>query len=102
GQLDMRTLLRSYRRAAAQQMRQLSPLAEEVQTVELVIAERSPLAHKQLKDVHFPHGARIAALRRDGDTFVPEGETILLPGDVVTLTVLAAARTEALAMLLGE
>jgi chloride channel protein, CIC family len=102
GQLDMRTLLRSYRRAAAQQMRQLSPLAEEVQTVELRIAEGSPLAHKQLRDVDFPHGARIAALRRDGDTFVPEGETILVPGDVVTLTVLAAARTEALAMLLGE
>ena len=102
GQLDMRTLLRSYRRAAAQQMRQLSPLAEDVQTVEVRIAEGSPLAHRPLRDVHFPHGARLAALRRDGDTFVPEGDTILLPGDVATLTVLADARSEALELLLGE
>lgn len=102
GQLDMRTLLRSYRRAAAQQMRQLSPLAEDVQTVEIRIAEGSPLAHKTLREVHFPHGARLAALRRDGDTFVPEGDTILLPGDVATLTVLAGARSQALALLLGE
>lgn len=102
GQLDMRTLLRSYRRAAAQQMRQLSPLAEDVQTVEVRIGEGAPLAHRRLRDVHFPHGARIAALRRDGETFVPEGDTILLPGDVATLTVLAGARSEALGLLLGD
>jgi CIC family chloride channel protein len=101
GSIDARTLLRSYRRAAALQMRQLAPLAEEMETVEVVIQHDAPVARRRLSDAQFPSGARIVALRRDGHTVVPDGATILLPGDVATVTLGAGTRTAVFELLAG-
>ena len=101
GSIDARTLLRSYRRAAALQMRQLAPLAEEMETVEVVILEGAPIARRRLSDAGFPPGARIVAMRRDNHTVVPDGATILLPGDVVTVTIGAGTRTAVFELLAG-
>lgn len=101
GSIDARTLLRSYRRAAALQMRQLAPLAEEMETIEVVVPDEAPVAHRRLADAEFPHGARVVALKRDGHTFVPDGATILLPGDVVTVTLGAGTRTAVFELLAG-
>ncbi len=101
GIIDTRTLLRSYRRAAAMQMRQLAPLGEEMETVEIAVPEAAPVAHRRLADAAFPAGARIVALRRDGHTFVPDGATIMLPGDLVTITLGPGTRTVVFELLLG-
>ncbi len=101
GSIDARTLLRSYRRAAALQMRQLAPLAEEMETVEVVIQNHAPVARRRLSEGQFPSGARIVALRREGHTIVPDGATILLPGDVVTVTLGAGTRTAVFELLAG-
>lgn len=101
GSIDARTLLRSYRRAAALQMRQLAPLAEEMETVEVVVPDDAPVSHRRLADAQFPAGSRIVALRRQGHTIVPDGTTILLPGDVVTVTIGAGTRTAVFELLAG-
>lgn len=102
GIIDARALLRSYRRAASMQMRQLAPLAEEMDTFEVTITDEAPVANRRLADAVFPQGARIVALRRDGHTFVPDGTTTVLPGDVVTVTFGPGTRTAVFELLLGR
>ncbi|HQW50429.1 MAG TPA: TrkA C-terminal domain-containing protein, partial [Tepidiformaceae bacterium] len=101
GIIDTRTLLRSYRRAASTQMRQLAPLAEEMETIEITITADAPIAHGRLADAAFPPGARVVALGRDGHTFVPDGATTVLPGDVVTVTFGPGTRAAVFERLLG-
>lgn len=101
GQIDMRSLLRAYRRAASQQLRQLAPIADDLEAIEAVLPADSPLAHRRLADTNFPAGARVAAVQRDGQTIVPRGELILLPGDRLTVTCTPRARATVLTLLQG-
>jgi CIC family chloride channel protein len=98
GQIDTRTLVRSYRRAAASQVRPLGPIAENLEALDGVLPAGSPLAFHRLAEVSFPAGARVAAVQRDGETLIPRGELILLPGDRVTVTFLPRVRAAVLAL----
>ncbi|QFG02604.1 chloride channel protein [Tepidiforma bonchosmolovskayae] len=99
GQVDARALLRAYRRAASQQLRPLNPLSENIDALDVTLTPASPLAHRRLADVPFPPGARVAAVERGGQAFVPRGELILLPGDRVTVTFLPRARSAVIDLL---
>lgn len=44
---------------------------------------------------------RIVAFERDGHTFVPDGATVFVPGDVVTVTLGAGTRTAVFELLAG-
>ncbi|WP_322818608.1 chloride channel protein [Tepidiforma sp.] len=98
GQIDTRALLRSYRRAAASQVRPLGTIADNLEALDGVLPAGSPLAFRRLADVAFPPGARVAAVQRDGETLLPRGELILLPGDRVTVTYIPRARATVLAL----
>lgn len=86
GAIDLRALLRSYRKAARAQVRPLPNLAHEVSGFELTVAPTSPLAGKRLAEAGLPPGVRILTLARGGIIIVPTGDTHLEPGDVVTVS----------------
>jgi mannitol/fructose-specific phosphotransferase system IIA component (Ntr-type) len=43
------------------------------------------LINKQLKEIHFPKGCLVAMLRREGQTIIPMGSTLILEGDRLTI-----------------
>lgn len=99
GQVDARSLLRAYRRAASQQTRPLGTLSDTIDALDVVLSPGSPLAHRRLADTAFPAGARVAVVERDGQALVPRGELILLPGDRLTITYTQRARAALHALL---
>ncbi len=53
--------------------------------VDLVIPDPSPVAGKNLADIPLPTGALVVLLRRADEMVIPNGETVLQPGDIITL-----------------
>lgn len=102
GAVDARALVRSYRRAVKSQVRPLTPVDENVNTLELTVSETSPLRGKSLAEAALPPGVRILTIGHSGIVEVPEGRTILHEGDVVTLSLPRAARAKVLALFLGN
>jgi APA family basic amino acid/polyamine antiporter len=43
------------------------------------------LINKPLKEIHFPEGCLVALLRREGQTIIPKGSTIIFEGDRLTI-----------------
>ena len=101
GVVDAGDLLRSYRRATDNQVRPLSAITPEVAALELVVPASSPLAGILLRDAKLPEGARILTYEHDGETRVPDGSTILVPGDRVTVSVPIARRAAVFRSILG-
>jgi len=61
-------------------------------SLEVELPHASPLAHRALKEIRFPEGSVVVAVRRGGKTLVPRGDTVLIPGDRILLYVVPAAR----------
>jgi chloride channel protein, CIC family len=102
GSIDARALMRSYRRAVRSQIRPLTPVTEDVHSLEVVLPEESPLAGVALSDAELPPGVRLLTIARDGSVLVPHGGTILQAGDTVTITFPAAQRRNVFSLLLGS
>lgn len=51
--------------------------------VEVSVTERSPVAHKSLDEIDLPVSCAIAAVVRGQDVIVPNGQTVLEPGDEI-------------------
>ena len=102
GAVDARALVRSYRRAVQSQVRPLTPVDADVNTMELVIPEDSPIRGMTLAEAGLPTGARVLTIARDGHVSAPDGTTVFLPGDQVTLTLSSGTRGEVLELFLGN
>lgn len=57
----------------------------EVRPLEVRVMRGSDVADCLIRDAHLPADAVIVAVRRDGNTLIPRGDTALVPGDVVTV-----------------
>ncbi len=75
------------RRAAARQQAQESRLAafSGAQVREFIVEETAPCEGKMVREVRWPHGSIVASLRRGGQVLVPDGQTLLLSGDVLVV-----------------
>jgi chloride channel protein, CIC family len=100
-------IVTAYQRAVtrslgAQQRRDSSRLRDlaGTQFVELVMDDRAPAAGKQVRDVDWPERTVLTSINRLGDVVMPNGNTILEAGDVVTVLTDANA-TEAVRRLLS-
>lgn len=49
------------------------------------IAKGSTAAKREVRDVLWPHGARVTEIRRGDEVILPDGEVILQSGDVLTI-----------------
>lgn len=58
--------------------------------VEASVTERSPVANRSLEEINLPVSCAIAAVARGQDVIVPNGQTVLEPGDeIIAVTHLA-------------
>lgn len=60
---------------------------EEIGTklIEILIDSNSNLANKTIMDTNIPEDILIVMIKREGDVFVPNGSTLILPGDILVL-----------------
>ena len=67
-------------------------MEERVEAIETVAMETADIVSRSLKEIKFPQGALIGAVvRENGDVVIPEGETVIQPGDKVIILALAKA-----------
>ena len=52
---------------------------------EVMVAAESPAAGRQLVDLQLPQGVLVVLVSRDGVFVIPQGSTVLMPGDAVLL-----------------
>lgn len=57
----------------------------DAEAIELVAHANSKITHRPLKEVKFPKGAIIGAVKRNGEVFVPVGDSVILPEDKVVV-----------------
>ncbi|MFV0359898.1 Trk system potassium transporter TrkA [Tropicimonas sp.] len=62
----------------------------EAEVIEAQVLSTSPIAGRQLREVDFPEGALLGAIRRDDQILKPRGETRIVEGDIVLIFSLAA------------
>lgn len=100
-------VVKAYQRAVTRslgaQQRQASSRLRELsgtQFVELVVDGDAPAANSAVRAVPWPARTILTSIRRDGEVILPDGDTLLLPGDeVVALT--ATDEAERLRALIG-
>lgn len=59
--------------------------AHDADLVEITIPPGSRLVGRTLRDAPLPNGARVAVIRRDDETIVPNGDTLLISDDVLLI-----------------
>ena len=64
---------------------------EQAEVIETVAMETSDIIERPLKDLKLPSGILIGAILREGQVIIPRGESVILPGDKVTLVASSAA-----------
>ena len=67
---------------------------EDAEVIEVVALETSDIVNKPLKDIKEPKGAIIGAIEREGKVIIPNGETVILPGDTVLIFTLHSCVAE--------
>lgn len=55
------------------------------EAIEMVVKEGSRVAGKPLREIKFPRQVLVGAVVRDGTTFIPNGRSVLVPGDGIVL-----------------
>ena len=84
------------RRVARTQRRRLAPVrrSDDVRYLDLRVTRESGLGGRMLSDIHLTPDAVIVAVRHDGATLIPRGNTRLSEGDRVTVIATASAVEE--------
>ncbi|MDW7738933.1 MAG: Trk system potassium transporter TrkA [Bacillota bacterium] len=54
---------------------------EKAEVLEVVLPETARAAYEKIKDLHLPRGMMIGSIVRNSDVLVPDGDTLLYPGD---------------------
>ena len=102
GAIDARALVRSYRQAVQQQVRPLTPVDEEISTIELTVAAGAPVEGRTLAEAGLPQGVRVLTMEHLGRLSAPAGDTVLRRGDRLTLVMTRGTRGEVLSLILGD
>jgi len=72
------------------------------EAIEMDINDSSPLCKKSLREIKFPRRVLVGAVVRNGETFVPNGETVLCAGDRVIIFTLPEYAAKVLNFLEGR
>ena len=109
GVLRRRDILRSYdialqRKLEALQRGQQVRLAafSQHEVIELRVEPASPVDGKRLREIDWPEGCIVAAVRRQGQQIVPDGATVLHANDYLTVVSTTAERAALSALVRAE
>ncbi len=94
GVLAASDVVRVYRKALHESMRQLAGVSDNTLTVEQEVAGRSPLAGVALRDAELPPGCIVVAVQRAGQLLFADGSTVLQAGDLVSALVPTGSSAE--------
>ncbi|PRY26726.1 trk system potassium uptake protein TrkA [Aliiruegeria haliotis] len=61
----------------------------EAEVIEAQVLSTSPISGKAIREIDFPEGALMGAIKRDEDIIKPVGDTRILEGDIVMIFALA-------------
>lgn len=50
-----------------------------------IVSNESPIAFKRIRNILWPYNSLVTDLERNGNSLVPDGETVLRPGDKLTI-----------------
>jgi trk system potassium uptake protein TrkA len=67
---------------------------ERLEIIELEVAEGSPAAGQQVKDLGLPDGSLVISILRDGGGFVPAGDSVVEAGDEVLIVLDVALESD--------
>ncbi len=102
GAINARSVVRAYRLAVQQQVRPLTPVDEQISTMELNVTVGAPVDGKALADAFLPPGVRVLTMERAGHVSAPTGDTVLHAGDRLTLVMTRGTRSKVLSLILGD
>jgi len=57
----------------------------QAEAVEVIVQEKSPVANRPLKEVRVPKECLVCAYVRNGEAVIPNGDSVLMPGDRAVL-----------------
>jgi trk system potassium uptake protein len=57
----------------------------DAEVIEIMVQKNSPVTRKKLSDLHFPDGALIGCISRNGEVSIPTGDTIVQENDIVVV-----------------
>ncbi len=77
-------LVRGYRYTLLRSLRRVSYTGNPDNVLEVPLAQGSPLVHLPLRTAPLPLGVLITQVERGKETFIPTGDTVLLPNDRIT------------------
>ncbi len=72
------------------------------EAVEVIVQEGAAVAHKKLMDVRLPKECLVCAYVRDGVATIPNGHSILVPGDRIILFILKDHSSDAIRYFKGK
>jgi len=91
------------RRAQKDSVIGFTPISEgKINLTEVVLDERAPCKGKKLRDIRFPTNTLIISVQRDGDVFIPSGDTAMLAGDRISFVCLPENYAKVLGLLVGK
>ncbi len=61
---------------------------------EATVPRGSPISDRQVKDIHWPREATLVSIRRGASVLIPHGNTLIEPGDAVTIFGTGQSREE--------
>ncbi|OGP49237.1 MAG: Trk system potassium transport protein TrkA [Deltaproteobacteria bacterium RBG_13_43_22] len=77
------TILKFVRRGSIVSVASL--LGTDAEVLEMVVPDKARFRKRPIKELGFPHGANMGAVVRNGQVFIPTGDTVLEPGDDVVV-----------------
>jgi trk system potassium uptake protein TrkA len=82
-----------YRAIQGPNLQEFLDLGDGVEIIELLVSDKSVLGNMLVKEINkkrtLPKDTRIVVVKRNNQIIIPEGETQILPGDLVVALVLA-------------
>ena len=85
GTLAISDVVRGYRLGLLASLQQINPSAEGRGADRVTVASGSLLANHALRDTRLPPSVIITTIQRNRDLVVPNGDTVLIPGDELVL-----------------
>ncbi len=85
GIVGMTEVIDGYRRALRSSLHRLASAGRQTLLVEETVRESSPFGGKRVADANWPAGSVVVSIQRGSQLLFPEGNTVIEPGDVLSL-----------------